>query len=510
MYVADLDRVPYNRQVNSYLLNENLKLSSRRLSPVAVGRVEAITKMALLIFSAGVGYSIAYPAAIPKWTNPGIVVTNLGVIGGYGTLGTYGLFMLGCLIANGLFEGRIKRASCADVVVKTTQAVISMGSGFFAQIPISEIARQFSGLKWAVATQAGGMWVPTLSQYGLFNDVIQTLAYCPHLRCNLETKYRLILIAALQSVYENTLKHTRLQTWEENVVQFHHWSLHRALSVQTQRISELYKDLMTLSVRLTTPPVQRSRWNSWLKRVGQVAVLGVSSSMYFLQNYLLARSVWDDRLSNKEILSYLSVLSVAPLAPLFLKLIWRGSGHLYDLGCDVLGVEREKSFQELQFPRLSRGLYLLGLAVGTMLQYQTVKIAQGYYPLTSPLGITFCAGNVLAMVLFVYSAMKEIVDVVLLEAAANRLAPKEVVLAAQLEKDLSHCIRSIKEQPLHVLKALVDRLPNGKAKEEILASINVETLKQMIPLAVDQVRDFVETLYTSDSGTMRTEINVFA
>ena len=199
-------------------------------------RAETVCKLALLVFSAGVGFTIAFPATIPDWSKMEYVVTNIGVIFSYGVIGTWGLFMSGYYAGAALACNTKKKKSYCYSAAKVQQVLISIASGFFAQLPIFEIAKKFNGLNWAIATQIGGMWVPAYSQYALIDAMGEQAALSPLCALSLESRHRAMISGKMRTIFSNNLKHTRLKSEENKALLFANWSEKVFAPQQKQRV----------------------------------------------------------------------------------------------------------------------------------------------------------------------------------------------------------------------------------------------------------------------------------
>lgn len=149
--------------------NISSQFSAQDFAFVNKDKIKIVSKLCFLSFSTGIGYAIAYPGTIPNWDNSIVVITNVGVLLAYGTLGTWGIFMSGQQ-ALAYFQGNTQKKSCCQIAGKVAQVFVSLVSGAFAQFPIFEISKEFNGLAWAIPTEVFGSLVPGYSEYMLIEE----------------------------------------------------------------------------------------------------------------------------------------------------------------------------------------------------------------------------------------------------------------------------------------------------------------------------------------------------
>ena len=404
-----------------------------------------IARGILFVGATGVSFSIAYPETITKG-NPAVVVfTNIGVIGSYGLLGTWGLYMFGDKVIDEIQQLR-KYPSICSALLKSAQAVSSIIMGNLSQIPTSAIALEFHGMAWVVPTQLGGCWVPTMSQYILTEAMIKKIQRSPKFAFSLERKMRLVLVHQLHKVFENTLKHSRLMTLDEKEANFKKWAIARNTGKQQEIIANLFDDLVGINERFYRPSTIGNKYIRGV-RTGVQVISSSLAFLYLLQIYLLSEEIAEKKIDSKEGVDILSGASVFSLLYLVIGGTYIGSGNFFDLGCDLFGIKRDESLEEHAFPKFSRGLYCLALLIAATPQWQTVVIANNQYSADTGFGLTYIIGNTLTSTMFVYTAMKELLDLGMRKAIDHPRMSKHLKVMKQLDSDIQEAMEELFKPP---------------------------------------------------------------
>ncbi len=445
--------------------------------------LKTVARVALGVFSVGAGFTIAFPGTVPEWDKPLIFATNIGVVGAFGAIGSWGLYMSGEKIF-GEFFVKCGKKSLFTMIRKAIQVAASLGLGFFAQIPIGVIAYKFHGLAWAIATQIGGFWTQGYSQYALIDVGISRLKQIPYLYLGNEKKCRIIIACRIQKIVYNLSRHARIQSSTEREYCYRNWMANRLIENQNMRVQKLFEDIVFLSEELFQPPKIYSRGEHLLKNGLQLTAT-VGGLLIFYQTFLLSQDFWNKEVELEIWAILLSLLSVIP----YLYSTFRGtinsSGDLFDLVACFWG-GGEANTVNVGFPKLSRGLYLLALAIAVLPQMQTIKISEQYYSINTPFGMTFMISNVLAMTLYIYMAMKDLIDVFLEQGIDMRLAADDIKKIRELQNDLQRSIQTLEEKSITELCGIVSQIPHQSVRQSIFRGIDRKKLCELVHLQEEE------------------------
>lgn len=439
-----------------------------------------IARGILLGVSAGIGFAIAYPGTITKGPWYVVFPTNFGVMFTYGPLGMWGLYMFGDKVIDEIQHLR-KNPSIGQILLKTSMAVSSIFSGNFSQLPTSAIALKFHGMPWVLPTQLGGCWVPAMSQFILTEAVIKKIQRSPKFALSIKRKMRLILAHRLHKVFGNTLKHSRLMTLDEKEAHFAKWVTVRSAGKQQEIIANLFDDLIELNEEFYLPP---TNGNKCVQRV-RTGVQVISSSLaflYLLQIYLLSEAIAEEKIDSETGVDILSGASVFSLLYLIIGGTYIGSGNFFDLGCDLLGINRDKNLEEHAFPKFSRSLYCLALLIAATPQWQTVVITKNQYSADTPFGLLYIIGNTLASTLFVYTAMKELLDLGMKKAIDHPWMSKHLKMMKQLDRNIQEAMEELFNRPLGDLHQLIQNIQDPQLKTKILKDLDINKIREVLSI----------------------------
>ncbi|MEC7840469.1 MAG: hypothetical protein VX777_10565 [Chlamydiota bacterium] len=460
-------------QSNDFPLNQ----SEKRLPESCIN----VSRIALLIFSGGIGAAISYPGTFPEWDEPIYIFTNLGVICAYGTLGTWGSWMFFNRI---LDEINTKSANFSKkrAFLKAVRATISVGGGALAQIPIADLSLQFNGLAWAVFVELGGLWVPAYSLNCLIEEGLHYLAQAPALSTSSEKRLKLKIAQKLKSVFSNIILNSHLMTRSDNLKLHQYLIQNRLILRNTESTGAFFTSIQEISNTIFSAPPQRSKWNSIPRRAFQIIGLGGALTAITEQGYL-AGDLWNRIFDSSPPVIILSTACAIPLSYYFVKGCWEGVGDLYDLVFDLCGSQKEKNYHEAYHLFATKGVAVLSLLMGLWPQVQTAYFSAEYVDPDTPMGITYIIGNILATTMLIYISMKELVQSFMVMGINHGLGGEFRKKMYELETELGKAITEIEDTPLQALYEIVNMIPDENVKQSILKDIDIDKIEELLKLA---------------------------